>query len=45
MWEFLGLESERRGSVCWPNNKIIKIDILLNFVRLRDDSLVRVQQL
>ena len=45
MWEFLGLESERGGSVCWPNNKIIKIDILLNFVRLRDDSLVRVQQL
>jgi len=23
MWEFLGLESERGGSVCWPNNKII----------------------
>ena len=45
MWEFLGLESERGGSVCWSNNKIIKIDILLNFVRLRDDSLVRVQQL
>ena len=22
-WEFLGFESERRGSVCWPNNKII----------------------
>ena len=22
-WEFLGLESKRRGSVCWPNNKII----------------------
>ena len=21
-WEFLGLENERRGSVCWPNNKI-----------------------
>jgi len=21
-WEFLGLESERGGSVCWPNNKI-----------------------
>ena len=23
MWEFLDLESERGGSVCWPNNKII----------------------
>jgi len=23
MWEFLGFESERAGSVCWPNNKII----------------------
>ena len=23
MWEFLGLESERGVSVCWPNNKII----------------------
>ena len=23
-WEFLGLESERGGSVCWPNNKIIE---------------------
>ena len=23
MWEFLDFESERRGSVCWPNNKII----------------------
>ena len=22
-WEFLGLESEREGSVCWLNNKII----------------------
>ena len=22
-WEFLGLESKRGGSVCWPNNKII----------------------
>jgi len=22
-WEFLGLESERGGSVCWSNNKII----------------------
>ena len=22
-WEFLGLESEREDSVCWPNNKII----------------------
>ena len=21
-WEFLGIESEREGSVCWPNNKI-----------------------
>ena len=21
-WEFLGHESERGGSVCWPNNKI-----------------------
>ena len=23
MWEFLDLESECGGSVCWPNNKII----------------------
>jgi len=22
-WKFLDLESEREGSVCWPNNKII----------------------
>ena len=22
-WEFLDFESERGGSVCWPNNKII----------------------
>ena len=22
-WEFLGFESERGASVCWPNNKII----------------------
>ena len=22
-WEFLGIESERGGSICWPNNKII----------------------
>ena len=22
-WEFLGLENERGGSVCWQNNKII----------------------
>ena len=22
-WEFLDPESERGGSVCWPNNKII----------------------
>ena len=24
-WEFLGLESERGDSVCWPNNKIIDV--------------------
>ena len=24
-WGFLGLESERGGSVCWPNNKIIDL--------------------
>ena len=37
-WEFLGLESEREGSICWPNNKIIDNDrnsnlefILVNF--------------
>ena len=24
--EFLGLESERGGSVCWPNNKIIDLE-------------------
>ena len=23
IWEFLSLEAERGGSVCWPNNKII----------------------
>ena len=22
-WDFLDLESERGGSICWPNNKII----------------------
>ena len=22
-WEFLDLKSERGGSVCWPNNKIM----------------------
>ena len=27
MWEFLGLESERGGSVCWPNNKIINASL------------------
>ena len=26
-WKFLGLESERRGSVCCPNNKIIDIAV------------------
>ena len=25
--EFLGLESERGGSVCWPNNKIIDMKL------------------
>ena len=24
MWEFLGLESERRDFVCWTNNKITR---------------------
>ena len=24
-WEFIDLESERGGFVCWPNNKIIDI--------------------
>ena len=24
-WKFLGLESERGVSVCWPNNKIIDL--------------------
>ena len=23
MWEFIDLESERKDSVCWSNNKII----------------------
>ena len=23
MWEFISFESERGGSVCWPNNKIM----------------------
>ena len=27
-WKFLGLESGRGGSVCWPNNKII--DLFIN---------------
>ena len=26
-WEFLGLESERGGSVCWLNNKIIDSNV------------------
>ena len=26
-WEFLDFESERGGSVCWPNNKIIDDNI------------------
>ena len=29
-WEFLGLESERGGSVCWPNNKIIDGSLCTN---------------
>ena len=31
MWEFLGLESERGASVCWPNNKIIDYKKMLNY--------------
>ena len=27
--EFLDLESERVGSICWPNNKIIDVDKFL----------------
>ena len=29
MWEFLGLEIERGGSVCWPNNKISQYTVRL----------------
>ena len=36
-WEFLDLESERGGSVCWPNNKIID-----DFLRKKRDVLVQV---
>ena len=32
MWEFLGLESERGGSVCWSNNKIIEDVVRYNFI-------------
>ena len=35
-WEFLGLESERGGSVCWPNNKIIDV---LGFSGVSDVSI------
>ena len=31
MWKFLGLESERGVSVCWPNNKIIDYKKVLNY--------------
>ena len=33
-WEFLALESERGGSVCWPNNNIITRRIAHAFARL-----------
>ena len=28
MWKFLGLESERGCSVCWPNNKIVDVTVV-----------------
>ena len=31
-WEFLDLKSERGGSVCWPNNKIIDSDSVIGLV-------------
>ena len=31
-WEFIDLESERGGSICWPNNKII--DIIITSVKV-----------
>ena len=34
MWEFLDLESERGGSICWPNNKIIDKHLLGEIVVL-----------
>ena len=33
-WEFLGFESERGGSICWPNNKIIDKHLLGEIVVL-----------
>ena len=35
-WEYLGLKSERGGSVCWPNNKIIDV---LGFSGVSDVSI------
>ena len=40
MWEFLDLESEHGGSVCWPNNKIIDS---LNAGRNYSDSLSAIE--
>ena len=40
MWEFLGLESKRGGSVCWPNNKIIdRYDPRLMKLKFANDPL------
>jgi len=37
-WEFLGFESERGGSVYWPNNKIIDMESLIISETLHADA-------
>jgi len=38
MWEFLGFEIKRGGSVCWPNNKIIDCSFLVHLLYMQDSS-------
>ena len=40
MWEFLGLDSERGGSVCWPNNKIIDVKLRLSIMDFARESIL-----
>ena len=37
-WEFLGLESECGGSVCWSNNKIIDSRTQVSSRKISADS-------